>query len=80
LEETVYLLWFVRERTEGEDTELLIGVYRTEEDAQTAIQRLKDKPGFVLYPKGFQIHGRVLGKDSWTEGFARMLADKEVTD
>jgi hypothetical protein len=27
LKDKVYLLWFVRERPEGDDTELLIGVY-----------------------------------------------------
>jgi hypothetical protein len=30
--ESVYLLWFTRESSDGED-ELLIGVYRNEEDA-----------------------------------------------
>jgi hypothetical protein len=65
----VYLLWFVRERTEGEDIELLIGVYDTEEAALAAIERLKDKPGFVDFPCGFQVHSREVGQDSWTEGF-----------
>ena len=51
--DTVYLLWYVREWAEGEDTELLIGVYRNEAAANDAIERVKDKPGFVEYPKGF---------------------------
>jgi hypothetical protein len=80
LKDTVYLLWFTRERDVGEDTELLIGVYATEEDAKAAIERLKDKPGFVRYPQGFQIHDHILGKDSWTEGFVRLLGDAEVSD
>lgn len=65
----VYLLWFVRERDEGEDTELLIGVYETEGAAKAAVDRLRRKPGFVDLPEGFQIHTRELGQDSWTEGF-----------
>jgi hypothetical protein len=65
----IYLLWFVPEGEHGENNELLIGVYETEGAAQAAIARLKNKPGFVDFPDGFQIHWRELGKDSWTEGF-----------
>ena len=78
--DTVYLLWYVREWAEGEDTELLIGVYRSEADAKDAIGRLKDQPGFVKYPEGFLAEPYELGKDHWTEGFARMLGDKDITD
>jgi sugar phosphate permease len=78
--DTVYLLWYVREWAEGEDTELLIGVYRTEVDAKDAIGRLKGQPGFVKYPEGFSVVAYELGKDHWTEGFARMLGDKDITD
>lgn len=65
----VHLLWFVQERDDGEDVELLIGVYDTESAAEAAIQRLRDKPGFVNFPQGFQIHSREVGQDSWMEGF-----------
>jgi hypothetical protein len=76
----VYLLWYVREWNEGEDTELLIGVYRSEADARGAIDRLKGQPGFVTYPEGFEIHDYEVGKDHWTEGFARMLGDINLLD
>jgi hypothetical protein len=66
---SVYLLWFVQERAQESDTELLIGVYATESDARTAIMRLRDKPGFVDYMAGFQIEPYELGRDHWTEGF-----------
>lgn len=72
MEDKVYLLWFIRERAAGQDTELLIGIYRTQEDAMAAIERLKGKPGFVNYPQGFEIHDRVLGEDSWTEDFVEV--------
>jgi hypothetical protein len=65
----VYLLWFVTEGDESADNGLLIGVYPTETDARAAIDRLRDKPGFVDFPQGFQIHSRNLGQDSWTQGF-----------
>jgi homoserine kinase type II len=67
--DSVWLLWFEQEREDSEDTELLIGVYRTEDDAHAAIQRLKDQPGFREYPKGFKAYEYVLGRDSWAEGF-----------
>ena len=78
--DTVYLLWYVREWDEGEDTELLIGVYRSKADATEAIERLKGKPGFVAHPEGFEIHDYEVGKDHWTEGFARMIGDVNQLD
>ena len=36
MSDIVWLLWFEQEREDGEDTELLIGVYRTEEAARAA--------------------------------------------
>ena len=41
MSDSVWLLWFEQEREFGEDTELLIGVYRSEEAAKSAIGRLK---------------------------------------
>jgi hypothetical protein len=73
MSDRVYLLWFVRERHDEKesDAELLIGVYDSETAAKAAIDRLKNKPGFVDFPEGFQIHLRELGQDSWTQGFVR---------
>jgi homoserine kinase type II len=68
---TVYLLWFVQERDDAKDIELLIGVYETEADATAAIGRVKGKPGFVDFPEGFQVHAYQLGKDGWVDGFVR---------
>jgi len=59
----VYLLWFVQERGQRPDIELLIGVYATESDARAAKVRLCDKPGFVDYTAGFQIEAYELGQD-----------------
>jgi hypothetical protein len=72
MSDKVWLLWFEQEREEGEDTELLIGVYRTEEAANAAISKLKDQPGFRDYPQGFHSYERTLDKNSWEEGFARV--------
>jgi hypothetical protein len=67
----VQLLWFVQEREDGDDTELLIGVYQTEQDANDAIARLHGQPGFVDFPQGFKAEPYELNKDHWTEGFVR---------
>jgi len=69
MNDIVHLLWFVQESAEHEDTELLIGAYSSEAEAKAAIQRLKDKPGFVTFPEGFQIHPYELNRDHWPEGF-----------
>jgi homoserine kinase type II len=67
--ESVFTVWHVTEVEGGNDTELLIGVYKTEQDAKAAVERLKGKQGFVDYPEGFQIHSYELNRDHWTEGF-----------
>ena len=68
--ETVYLLWHVQELDSGDD-EKLIEVYRTEEDAKAAIERVCHKAGFSTLPDGFQICPYELNRDHWTEGFVR---------
>ena len=65
----VYLLWFVTEGDDDDDDGLLIGVYRSEANAKSAIERLSEKPGFVDHREGFQIHPRELDQDSWSDGF-----------
>lgn len=63
--DTAWLLRFEQEREEGDDTELLIGVYRTEEDAMAAAKRLKDQPGFETARKVSKPTSTCWGKDSW---------------
>lgn len=67
--ESVFLLWYVHARDTAEEDELFIGAYSTEEEAEAAIVRLKDKPGFVDAPAGFQICAYQMNRDHWTEGF-----------
>jgi len=67
--ETVWLLWFEREQVSEGDIELLIGVYRSEETARAAIERLKDQPGFRDFQQGFTLSEYPLDKDHWTKGF-----------
>jgi hypothetical protein len=66
--ETVFLVWHMHE-VDGETDEKFIGVYKTREDAEAAVHRVRDKPGFRDTPQGFEIYEHGLGKDGWTEGF-----------
>jgi hypothetical protein len=72
MSDAVFLLWFVRELEDQEgqdDHEMLIGVYRTENDAKAAVARVVGKPGFVDFPDGFQICRYESNVDHWTEGY-----------
>jgi hypothetical protein len=77
--DTVHLLWYTREWAEREDTELLIGVYGTDADARDAVRRLKSQPGFAEYPEGFLVVPYEVDKDHWTEGFARVRGERDIT-
>lgn len=65
----VYDLWFIREYEHREDTELRIGIYATHDDADTAVEALKGKPGFRDFPAGFDIREVELGQTGWQYGF-----------
>jgi len=65
----VFLLWHVHEFEDREDDEKLIGVYRSEDDAKAAIERVRTQPGFADTPNGFQICPYELNLDHWTEGY-----------
>ena len=69
---SVQLLWHVRPDDTYADDAKLIGVYRTVESAQDAIQRLHQLPGFRDYPDGFQIEEYQVDVDHWTTGFVSL--------
>jgi hypothetical protein len=66
--DSVVLLWHISE-VKGEEDSIFIGVYRTEDDAKSAIERLKDKSGFAGKVDGFFYEQYELNVDHWTEGF-----------
>ncbi len=76
----VYDLWFEREYPDREDTELHIGIYATEADAEAAIGRLRDQPGFRDFPEGFNIYPVTLGLTGWQEGFVTVFAPAKEHD
>lgn len=67
--DTVFLPWYVHTFKDGAEDELPIGVYRSDEDARPAINRLREKPGFAAVPTAFEICPYKLNEDHWTEGF-----------
>ncbi len=68
--DSVYLLYHLRKDGPELDTQLLlIGAYRSEDDAKAAIERIKNKPDFAKYPDGFEYHAYPLGVETWSDGF-----------
>lgn len=67
--EVVFVLHHVRSDDEFGDDAKLVGVYRSQEAAKVACERLKDQPGFEDHPNGWEISRYPLDKDHWQEGF-----------
>lgn len=65
----VYVLHHVRETRNGDEDAKLIGVYSSEQQARSAIDRLKSPPGFCDHPESFSASGYELDVDHWIEGF-----------
>ena len=49
-----------------------IGVYSSRENAQAAITRLSQAPGFSGAPAGFHIDEYQVDKDQWVEGYSTL--------
>jgi hypothetical protein len=71
MNDQVYLLYHIR----GSGQLLLVGAYRSEADAEAAIDRSKSKPGFAQFPDDFEIQTYELGVELWPDGFS---AEEEV--
>ena len=63
------MLNHVHELPSGEDDVKFIGVYLTKADADMAVLRASQLPGFSECPNGFDIQEYEIGKDHWTEGY-----------
>jgi len=67
---TVFLLQHSYERSpDCEEDVKTIGIYATRIEAEAAIARLSQQPGFSAFPDHFVIDEYELGKDCWQEGF-----------
>jgi hypothetical protein len=68
----VYVLQHVHCQEDGEEDVKLIGIYSARENAQTAIARLSQAPGFSDSPAGFHIDEYQVDKDQWVEGYSTL--------
>ena len=65
----VYVLQHVHSQEDGNEDVKFIGVYSSRENAQTAITRMRQAPGFSDAPEGFHIDEYEVDKDQWVEGY-----------
>lgn len=78
--EDVFVLQHLHVLPNGEESVKLIGVYRSRDAAQQAVERLRVQPGFRDHPRivdplkaddeqGFHIGAYPLDTDHWPEGY-----------
>ncbi|WP_310486487.1 hypothetical protein [Chamaesiphon sp. VAR_69_metabat_338] len=72
---TVFLLQHSYERDDCDETKT-IGIYSSRSQAEAAIVRLSQQPGFCERPDDFWIDEYELDRDNWCEGFATIGADE----
>ncbi len=65
----VYIVQHVHEFTDGTEDVKIIGIYKLESDALSAVARLQNVNGFNEHIDGFNIDKYELNKDHWSEGF-----------
>lgn len=65
----VYALYHEYEPRPWVDKIKLIGMYSTQAQAERALARVRDQPGFRDHQEGFEISEVRLDRDGWTEGF-----------
>ena len=68
----VYVLQHVHLVDDGAEDVKFIGVYSSRENAQAAITRLSQAPGFSEAPAGFHIDEYQVDKDQWVEGYSTL--------
>ena len=68
----VYVLQHVHSADDGAEDVKFIGVYSSRENAQAAITRLRQAPGFSETPAGFHIDEYQVDKDQWVEGYSTL--------
>jgi hypothetical protein len=66
---TLFVIQHVHELDDEHKDVKFIGVYSTRLNAEAAIERLSEMPGFKDTPDGFHIDEYRLDQDYWAEGF-----------
>lgn len=68
LNQSVYLIQHCYERGDSEDVKV-IGIFASQSDAETVVERLRKQDGFKDAPDGFSIDSYVIGRCFWSDGF-----------
>ena len=68
----VYVLQHVHSLEGDAEDVKFIGVYSSRENAEAAIKRLSQAPGFSDAQAGFHIDEYQLDKDQWVEGYSTL--------
>lgn len=77
---TVHVLWHRCTDEEGRDHELMLGIYSTQQKAAQALDLVRNKPGFLDYPDGFEIQDATIDRTYMTEGFIFAWGDEELSE
>jgi hypothetical protein len=70
--QTVFIVQHSYEDGDHEEVKF-IGVYASIADAEAAVARLRDQPGFRDHRLGFNIDAYVVGQDHWQTGFVSYI-------
>jgi homoserine kinase type II len=65
----VFLVHHIRQLQDDVDEVKFVGVFSTQEYAQSAVNKLKDQVGFRDFVDGFSIEAHKLNRIGWSEGF-----------
>jgi hypothetical protein len=68
----VYVLQHAHSLEDGAEDIKFIGVYSSRENAEVAITRLSQAPGFSDAPAGFHIDEYQIDRDQWLEGYSTL--------
>ncbi|HBI42244.1 MAG TPA: hypothetical protein DDY78_05210 [Planctomycetales bacterium] len=75
----VYVLQHVHSVDDEAEDVKFIGVYSSRANAQAAITRLGQVPGFSEAPAGFHIDEYQVDKDQWVEGYSTLAQAGRAT-
>jgi len=68
----VYIAQHVHSLEDDREDVKFVGVYSSNENAQAAIKRSSQAPGFSDAPAGFHIDEYQVDKDQWVEGYTTL--------
>jgi hypothetical protein len=65
----VYVVQHTRPKADGGEDVKLLGAYSSRENAEKAVYRFRNLPGFIDTADGFNVDEYQVDQDYWQEGF-----------